>query len=114
MINLFPGGSFMKLHTAVLVVLTFVLFASPALGAGAQEVKPSPTPVPISVTRAWLQGNQSRGDVKFHDGVVVEVEHLLEAEQQDKLNPRDFVLYLNGEPLRGVKVAGIESPKTEK
>jgi hypothetical protein len=41
----------------------------------------------------------------------VEVEHLAEAVQKDKINPRDYVLYLNGQALKGVKVKAIEGTK---
>lgn len=92
-----------------LIALVVVFFNSSIVSA--QEVKPTPTPVPITVTRAWLQGNQGRSDAGFRDRILVEVEHLTEAVQKDKINPRDFVLYLNGQALKGVKVKAIEGPK---
>jgi hypothetical protein len=93
----------MKLHTLVLIV-GIILLSSPVASA---EDKPAQTP-PMTVTRAWLQGNEQRSDAGFGDRILVEVEHLSEAIQKDKLNPHDLVLYLNGEALKGLKVVGIE------
>ena len=96
----------MKLHTPALVVLGIILFGSPV--AAADEAKTAPSPVPITVTRAWLQGNQNRSDAGFGDRILVEVEHLSDSIQKDKLNPHNLILYLNGQGLKGLKVAGIE------
>jgi uncharacterized membrane protein len=39
----------------------------------------------------------------------VEVEKLSEAIEKDKINPRDFVLYLDGRPLEGINASPIQS-----
>lgn len=89
----------MKLHILTLVALAIVLLSSPV--AVAQTAT-------ITVTRAWLQGNEARSDAGFGDGILVEVEHLADAIQKDKLNPHNLTLFLNGQELKGVKVVGIE------
>ena len=92
----------MKPHTLMLIV-GIILLSSPVASA-----QPAQTPVPITVTRAWLQGDEQRSDAGFGDRILVEVEHLSDAIQKDKLNPHDLVLYLNGQALKGLKVVGIE------
>jgi hypothetical protein len=95
----------MKLHILLLVVLGIV-FVGPSI-ANAQT--PSPSPIRVTVTRAWLQGNENRSDAGFGDRILVEVEHMAEAIKTDKLNPHDLVLFLNGQALKGLKVAAIET-----
>ncbi len=94
----------MKLHIVPLVVLGIVLVNSSIANAQA-----TPTPVLVTVTRAWLQGNENRSDAGFGDRILVEVEHMAEAIQKDKLNPQNLVLFLNGEALKGLKVTAIET-----
>jgi hypothetical protein len=100
----------MKLQTLSKFAVLVVLFSSSSV-VSAQSPTPSPSPIPITVTRAWLEGNQKRSDAGFGDRLVVEVEHLSEAMKQDKINPRDFVLFMDGQAMKGVKVTGIEGPK---
>jgi hypothetical protein len=111
----------MKLHILLLVILGIVLFSSPL--ARAEEAKPAPTPSPMTVTDAWADGKRfpapspSPGatpeadtmfaDAGLRDRIWVEVERLAEA----KINPRDLVLYLNGQELKGIKAVAVDGPK---
>ena len=110
----------MKLHI-LLLALGIILFSSHLTFA--QETKPSPTPTPITVTDAWADGKRfpapapSPGgtpepdtmfaDAGLRDRIWVEVDHLAEA----KVNPRDLVLYLNGEEVKGIKAVAVDGPK---
>ena len=111
----------MKAQILTLLVLGLVLIGAPV--ASAQDTKntptTTPTPVPITVTRAWLQGYRqdnpnvptTRADAGFRNRLIVEVEGLSDAVLKDKINPRDLVLYLNGQALKGVNAVSIEGPK---
>ena len=114
----------MKLLVLTLVVLSVVLFSSPV--AGAQTPQPSPSPVPLTVTDAWLDGarhtvppkpnaspepDRMGADAGLRDRIWIEVDRLVEAIQKDKINPRDLVLYLNGQELKGIKAVAVDGPK---
>jgi hypothetical protein len=101
----------MKLQTLFKLTLMFILLGPSVVNA--QDSRTSPTPVPMSVTRAWRYGNENKGDVGFRDRVVVEVEHLAEAIQRDKINPRDFVLYLDGQSLKDIKAVTFDGPQKD-
>src|SRR4051812_35639891 len=111
----------MKLHILLSVILGIVLFSSGL--ARAEEAKPAPTPSPMTVTDAWADGKRfpaplpspsatPEADTMFADAglrnrIWVEVEHLADA----KINPRDLVLYLNGQELKGIKAVAVDGPK---
>ncbi|HKN83228.1 MAG TPA: ABC transporter C-terminal domain-containing protein [Pyrinomonadaceae bacterium] len=114
----------MKLHTFTLFVLPLIMFISTV--AMGQEGKPGATPVKITVTDVWLDGSRHAppaepnaspvpdfmaADAGLRDRIWVEVERLSEAAQKDKLNPRDLVLYLNGQELKGTKGVAVDGPK---
>lgn len=113
----------MKLQTLSTLALLLALFSSSVVGA--EEAKPTSTPVPITVTDVWLNGSRQpapspqpspvpdfmRTDAGLRDRILVEVEGLADAIQKDKINPRDLVLYLNGQELEGTKAVAVEGPK---
>ena len=112
----------MSLHKLTLVVLGIVLLSSSI--ANAQQPTPSPTPqVTMTVTNAWADGKRhpratpdpKKGDEMFADTALreriwIEVENLVEVAQRDKFNPRDLVLYVNGQELKGMKANAIDGP----
>src|SRR5689334_17151689 len=100
----------MKLHPLTPLAFAIVLLSS--LVANAQQTPPTP-PVTMTVTDAWRDGARQPApppaepsatpkpdlmgaDAGLHDRIWIEVEHLPEAVQKDKINPRDLVLYVNG------------------
>src|SRR5215510_13846656 len=111
----------MKLHILLLVVLVIILFSSHL--ARAEETKPAATPTPMTVTDAWADGKRVPApspapgatpeadtmfaDAGLRDRIWVEVEHLADA----KINPRDLVLYLNGQEVKGIKAVAVDGPK---
>jgi len=115
----------MKLHTLTLIAPAILLLSSSL--ANAQQTTPPP-PVTMTVTDAWLDGTRHpaprppepnatpkpdlmRADAGLHDRIWIEVEHLPEAVQKDKVNPRDLVLYVNGQELKGIKAVAVDGPK---
>lgn len=72
------------------------------------EPAAAPTPVPLKVGRVLTgeAGMNSR-----NNRIVVEVENLSEAIEKNKINPRDFVLFLDGRALKGIKAEPVEPVK---
>ena len=61
--------------------------------------------VQMEVTKAYSIDRTPPG---LRDRLIVEVKHLPEAIANDKINPRDFVLYLDGRPLEGIDALPIQ------
>ena len=115
----------MKLHVLTLVALAIILLSSSL--ANAQQPAPNP-PVTMTVTDAWLDGSRHPApppaepsatpkpdlmgaDAGLHDRIWLEVDQLVEAVKKDKINPRDLVLYVNGQELKGIKAVAVDGPK---
>ena len=116
-----------------LFLFLFVVFNS--LSAHAEDTKPTATPVPITITEVWVDGGRIPAptpspnaspapsprptvapDTIFthaglRDRIWVEIDHLLEAVEKDKINPRELVLYLNGQEVKGAKPVAIKGPQ---
>ena len=125
----------MRLRTLFLSL--FVVFNS--LSAKAEDTKPTATPVPITVTEVWVDGGRIPAptpsptptpspnaspeaapspspdtiftNAGLRDRIWVEVDRLLEAVEKDKINPRELVLYLNGQEVKGMKPVAIKGPQ---
>lgn len=105
----------MKLHVLTLLFLALVLFGSvvnaqdnkPATQDGkpaTQDSKPTPTPE-LKVSRVWLYPNYKYPYAPvagMGNTIVVEVDGLKDAVEKSGVNPGNFILYLNGQPLKGV------------
>lgn len=94
----------MKLHNLAIAAVGLVLFSSYL--ASAQE--PGPTPVPMTVKGAWLYPDPAKNVAGIGDQIVVEVDSLLAATEKGQINPRDLVLYLNGQVLKGLTAEPID------
>lgn len=112
----------MKLPLLTLVVLGIILFGSVAHA----QTAPAPTPTPLTVTDAWADGkrhplplptpgatpdptqsDEMFADAGLHDRIWIEVDHLVDS----KVNPKELVLYVNGQELKGIKAVAIDGPK---
>src|SRR5689334_2997187 len=118
------------MRLSVLFLFLFVALCS----ASAEETKPAATPVPISITETWVDGGRNPASTPspapspapspgpsvlpdeifthagLRDRIWVEVANLAEAVQKDKINPRDLVLYLNGQEVKNNKPVAIKGP----
>ena len=115
----------MKLRILVPVILGIVLMSS-HVGRAQDPAKPTPPPVPLTVTAAWSDGTRQSfpppkegetpkpdlmgADTRLRDRIWIEVDRLVEAIQKDKINPRDLVLYINGQELKGIKAVAVDGP----
>ena len=79
------------------------------LSARAQE--PTPSPIKMTVVAAYSYDNKVPG---LRDRLIVVVDKMYEAVQQDKIDPRQFTLYLDGRALTGITASPIEDPTTNK
>jgi hypothetical protein len=112
----------MKLQILILVGLGIILFSSVA----SAQTTPTPTPTPLTVTDAWADGkrhplplptpgstpdpaksDEMFADAGLRDRIWIEVEHLVDA----KVNPKELVLFINGQELKGIKAVAIDGPK---
>jgi hypothetical protein len=93
----------MKLNKRTLLVAIGLFFLNFSSVNAADQ---TPTPVPMKVTKAYSIDHIPPG---LRDRLIVEVEKLSEAIEKDKINPRDFVLYLDGRPLEGINASPIQS-----
>lgn len=98
----------MKRNTRALLVAALLCLIVSAQSAAAQSTTP---PVAMKVTKAYSIDHPTPG---LRDRLIVEVENLAQAIQQDKINPRDFVLYLDSRPLEGINAVPIEPSKDDK
>jgi hypothetical protein len=91
------------------------VFSFQPLAAEAQPTPtptPTPKPTPVQMTVKSVQTyTKTEGEAGMGEWIVVEVNGLPAAVEKDGLNPRSFVLYLNGRPLQGVTALPIESNK---
>lgn len=103
----------MKLHKHTFPVVLGILLLSFSY-ANAEETtpKPSPTPVEMKVKSAMAYSDNNVAGIG--DRIVVEVQDLDKAIKQDKINPRDLVLFLDGRALVGVTALPTEDPTTNK
>jgi hypothetical protein len=65
----------------------------------------------MKVTKAYSYDDPTPG---LRDRLIVEVQNLYEAIQQNKVNPKEFTLYLDGRALEGVTASPVEAPRAGK
>ena len=100
----------MKLHKHTIPVVLGLLLLSFG-SASAEDTTPKP-PIQMKVKNAVAYTENNVAGIG--DRIVVEVENLNEAIKQDKVNPRDLVLFLDGRALVGVNAVPTEDPTTNK
>src|SRR5437868_11185585 len=99
----------MKLHILT-PLIGIILFGSHVTCA--QDSKSS-AGSPMVVSKVWLYPNyqETKPPVAgMGDTIVVEVNNLEAAVNKNEVNSRNFVLYLNGEAVKGVTAVPIGAP----
>jgi len=104
----------MKLQShAILAAVEFVFLSVCSVSAQPPN-NPAPPPTPVQMKVKTAAAYSPFNVAGMGDPIVVEVEHLSEAIEKDKINPRDLVLYLDGRALKGVNASPTEDPSTNK
>ena len=102
----------MKRNKRALLLVALLCLSVAAQRAVAQSTK---APVAMKVTKAYSIDQTPPG---LRDRLVIEVEHLPQAMTADNVNPREFVLYLDGWPLEGIEASPLapssDNPDTGK
>ena len=102
----------MKLTKYTLLPAAGLLLLSLSATHAAETTPTStPTPVEMKVTKAYSYDDPTPG---LRDRLIVEVQNLYEAIQQNKVNPKEFTLYLDGRALEGVTASPVEAPRAGK
>ncbi len=103
----------------LILAISFTLIFSLQARAESQPTPtPTPTPIPtpkpppvIMTVKSVQPYTSTPGEAGMGEWIVVEVNNLAPAVKSDGIDPRAFVLYLNGRPLQGVTGLPIESNK---
>jgi hypothetical protein len=98
----------MKRTTQALLFAGLLCLSVFAQRAAAQS---TPAPGEMKVTKAYSIDRTPPG---LRDRLIVEVDNLSQAISENKVNPRDFVLYLDDRPLDGIDALPVATVKGDR
>lgn len=104
----------MKLQSCAFLAAVGYIVLSVCSVSAETTTNPPPAPTPVQMKVKTAAAYTKYNVAGMGDRIVVEVEHLSEAIEKNKINPRDLVLYLDGRALKGVNASPTEDPTANK